>query len=84
MKKLEKLKLGKKISLLNDQEMKTITGGYSYSSYCYPGEKLYSCTITCGRETVSGGACATSVIDAYYKVWNAHKELGSGCTMNCN
>lgn len=78
MKKLSKLKLHN-VAILNDGEMKSITGGYGYSSdasdssLCASGEHLYQCYINfdcvCDLETSYslGAVCAKSSWEAMRK-----------------
>lgn len=85
MKKLSKLKLHD-VAILNDGEMKCITGGYGYSSYasdsslCAAGERLYQCYINfdgdcdLGTSHSLGAVCATNATQAREK---SRKQLNS-------
>lgn len=85
MKKLSRLKLHN-VAILNDDEMKCITGGYVNSSYasdsslCAPGERLYQCYINldgvCDLSTSYslGAVCAKSSTLAMKK---SRKQLNS-------
>ena len=56
-------------TLLSASEMKQVRGGADISTYCHPGEKLYSCTTTYeGGAQSSGVVCAKDGGDAATRI----------------
>ncbi|WP_291530344.1 hypothetical protein [Bacteroides sp. UBA939] len=72
--------------ILNVSEMKQVRGGAIISDYCYPGEKLYTCTTTYGNGFQSTGAvCAGNGLTAVTLVYAQRKkeDVGAIETIAC-
>ncbi|WP_291530342.1 hypothetical protein [Bacteroides sp. UBA939] len=70
--------------ILNDSEMKQVRGGAIPTTFCAPGERVYSCKITYNGDVITGEVCAASVASANANALALYVPYGEKAKVTCS